>query len=544
MIIFFQFYNSLHRICSKKMQSKRKNRFYRRMKRITYKIFFTALFPTIIVGLATGVMILYLTAGSGESSLNAYENTMRRDFDTTAKWQTENVKSLLTEIYSDYLNNKISIDQARYTSAKLVRGLKYGTDGYFWIDSIDGTNIVSSVRSLEALNRIEMLDSDGKFMIKEFIAAAQNGGGFVDYRFPKTKGGEPLPKRSYLTMFEPYNWVIGTGNYVDDIDKAVDIMKNEQTQMLYKMLYGILTLLAATTIYVLFSGRKIAMPIINLTKEAKLLAQGNLNINIDIKSKDEIGELGNSLKSMTKKLGEIINQIKNEAMRTTMASREFGAASRKISDGANQLAATTQEVASSIEEMSAGIEQNSENSSQTENISLKVLQNIIESSKSVDELAKSLKVIINEISIIKDIAKQTNILALNATVEAAGAGVHGKSFAIIAKEIKTLAEDSANAAKKIDKLSINGIRLSNKSVKMLTELVPEMEETVKLVKGINIAATQQKSSVTQINNETGHLSILSQDNASISEETEANANELLMQATHLLDLISFFKQNN
>jgi len=512
------------------------------MRKITFKIFFTALLPTVLVGIVSAIMIFYLTSGTGESSLSAYENTMRRDFDTTAKWQTESVESLLKEIYTDYEAGKVSLGEAKNTSARLIRSLKYGTDGYFWVDSTDGTNIVSSVRELEGKNRIKMQDSDGKFIIKEFIKVAQNGGGFVDYRFPKTKTGQPLPKRSYLVLFAPYNWVIGTGNYVDDIDNAVQIMKKEQEEVLARMLYGISFFMLIAIVYILFSGRRISKPIILLTQNAEKIAGGNLGVKIDIKSKDEIGNLALSLKLLTKKLTEIINRINEEAKRTILASKEFGSASKKISDGANQLAATTEEVASSMEEMTANIQQNSENSDETTKISQKVLYHIKMSSRSVLELANALKIIINEISVIKEIAAQTNILALNATVEAAGAGEHGKSFAVIAKEIRLLAEDSAKAALRIDKLSNDSIDISDKSVTMLKNLVPKMEQTVKLVQEINTAGNEQKIGATQINNEISRLNFLSQDNASISEETEANANELLMQANHLLDVILYFKQ--
>ncbi len=513
------------------------------MKKIAFKIFFTALFPTIMVGLAAGFMIIYLTAGSGKSSLFAYEQTMRRDFDTTAKWQTENVKSLIYAVYQKYENGEISFIEAKKTSAELVRKIKYGNDGYFWIDSIDGTNIVSSVRELEGKNRYEMKDSDGKFIIKEFIKVAQNGGGFVDYRFPKISGQNPLPKRSYLLLFEPFGWVIGTGNYTDDIDNAVNEMKSEQDRMLLKMIIGIILLLSAASIFVLIQGRKISKPVVNLTKKAKLISEGDLNINIDKESNDEIGVLGNSLRIMIEKLSNIIDQINYEAERTVLASKEFISASKKISDGANILASTSEEVASSIEEMTASIYQNSMNSQETQKLSFNVLSGIKSSSKSVKRNAKALETIINEISVIKEIAAQTNILALNATVEAASAGQFGKSFAVIAKEIKILSDQSADAAKRIDKLSVESIMIADESVLKLKNLLPEMETVINLVKNINSAGEEQKSGASQINNEVMRLNRLSQENASISEETEANSNELSEQAMHLLDVISFFNKN-
>ncbi len=126
------------------------------MSKISNKIIFLALIPTVIVGTAVGIMLVYLTTSSDSSSLYAYEQTMRNDFDTTARWETETVRTMLDALTNKYFRGEITLDSAKSAGAELIRNIKYGQEGYFWVDRTDGVNIVSSVRSHEGTNRMHL----------------------------------------------------------------------------------------------------------------------------------------------------------------------------------------------------------------------------------------------------------------------------------------------------------------------------------------------------------------------------------------------------
>jgi len=511
------------------------------MKKITIKIFLLSIIPTIIVGVVTGIMFSTITGDSGKSSIFAYESTMRRDFDTTAKWETETVKTVIDAIYKRYIKGEISLIETKKLSAEIIRGLKYGKDGYFWVDSIDGTNIVSSVKEFEGKNRFNAQDVDGKYFIQDFINKGIKGGGFSDYRFPKSSDGQPLPKRSYLLLYKPFGWVIGTGNYIDDIDNEVAVMKKEQTIYLSKMIKLIIGLLIFATIVVIFLSKKMSKPIVILSKKVEQISTGNLNISLSTKSKDEIGQLAKSLETMIFKWKEIIITISDEANNISTTGIQLKNSALTISNSAIELASSAEEVASSMEEMNSNIMQNTENAKITEKIVTKVAEDIRTSSRAVKKTAAALKTITERSSVINEIAAKTNILALNASVEAALAGEHGKSFSVIAKEIRALAEQSKNAALKIDGLSKTGIDISEKSVLLLEKLIPDIEKTNDLVLNIHNAGIEQNLGAMQINEEIQHLNIVSQRNAAISQETETNSVSLTEQANILINSISFFK---
>jgi methyl-accepting chemotaxis protein len=137
--------------------------------------------------------------------------------DLVIKSQIETAISMLQAVYAKQQQGELTIEQAKQLGADLLRGLRYGQDGYFWADTTEGISVVLYGRKdFEGKNRLEYKDAKGKFIIRDFIAKAKAGGGYVDYWFPKMDETVPLPKRSYVQLFEPFGWVIGTGYYLKD----------------------------------------------------------------------------------------------------------------------------------------------------------------------------------------------------------------------------------------------------------------------------------------------------------------------------------------
>ena len=283
------------------------------MNKITNKIILLSLIPTLIIGLGIGIILSFFSGKSDSSSLFAYEKTMRNDYDSIARWEVETVISLLDGIYQNHLSGELSIDEAKNLAKSLVRKLKYGSNGYFWIDTREGINIVSSINENEGKNRINSKDARGNLFIKDFIKIAENGGGYSNYWFPKTKGEKALPKRSYIELFKPFNWVVGTGNYIDDIDNTINAMQDKQVGTLYNLLFIIFIVLIIAVISIIVLGKRIAKPIVILSAKARNIANGDLSIQINLSSNDEIGILASSLKLMVNQLKSIVLKIRDSA---------------------------------------------------------------------------------------------------------------------------------------------------------------------------------------------------------------------------------------
>lgn len=279
----------------------------------------------------------------------------------------------------------------------------------------------------------------------------------------------------------------------------------------------------------------------NLNKsidQTKRVARGDLTIEFSNETKSEL-EI--ALKEMVTKLKDVVLTIKNGAENINSSSKELSAASMQISEGASEQASSTEEVSASMEEMAASISENAENAKQAESITLKAEEGIMEGQKASNATINTMKEIAEKIKIINEIAEKTDLLAINAAIEAARAGEYGTGFAVVAAEIRNLAENSQKAAVKIIDISQNSLHIVEKSGEVFSTIVPEIQKSARLIQEIAAASMEQNSNANQVNEAIQQLNTTVQRNASTAEELASSSEELTNQNQNLLDSISYFK---
>ncbi|WP_419785662.1 methyl-accepting chemotaxis protein [Pseudodesulfovibrio sp.] len=303
---------------------------------------------------------------------------------------------------------------------------------------------------------------------------------------------------------------------------------------------AVMAILACLVIWLLAGG--IVRPIRTAVAFTEKIASGDFRNNqIDVKQKDEVGALSNTLKEMADNLKDVVVQVKTASENVAEGSAEMSASSNTVSEGATEQAASIEEVTSSMEQMTSNIEQNAQNALQTDELATKAAADAKESGKAVMQTVESMRSIAEKISIVEEIARQTNLLALNAAIEAARAGEHGKGFAVVAAEVRKLAERSGTAAAEISELSSSSMAVAEKAGGMLETLVPDIEKTASLVQEISAACNEQDSGAKQITSAIGQLDTVIQQNAAAAEEMASTSDQLAGQGQDLQKVMAFFQ---
>lgn len=553
--------------------------------KISRKIAMFAILTTVTVSFLLGFTAIYNEITMNKKNIDTLGATVREDYDAAIKNQVENVITLLQGMYDKYKAGELTLQQSKKMSADLVRNLRYNKDGYFWIDTSEGINVVLLGKPTEGTNRYDLKDVKGKFLIHEIIANGKKlDGGFTDYWFPKSGQTIALPKRGYSKYFEPFDWVVGTGNYVDDINKFISDKKIIQDRDLRNNIIRFssisIGLLILSVLLAFYFSKKITTPILLITK--LINKTENLDLAYDdkvhdkiLKYKDETGTIGKAVFNLRKILREIVTDIQHNSSEvlnqsgslvssTNETVESIGAvniAVEELAKGSTEQVKYAQQGVSKLQQLANKINSSVESSEivKKQSAVTKVVnsngisameglfnkfketeQSNSEAVKNIASLAEKSSSIGNIISTIQAIAGQTNLLALNAAIEAARAGESGKGFAVVADEVRKLAELTAESTKEISNMIEeiqNEIALAKKNMdkgqEMNNEANKSISEAEEAFRGIEKAIEEMLAQISTLDdniNEVNHGKdevLASIENISaISEESAASTEEV------------------
>jgi methyl-accepting chemotaxis protein len=429
-------------------------------------------------------------------------------------------------------------EEAQKQAMEAIRGLRYERDDYFWINDMTPVMVMHPTNpKLEGQNLSGMKDPDGKFLFNEMVALAKkSGSGQVDYRWPKPGSDEPVPKVSYVELFQPWGWILGSGIYVDDVQTEF----RQQALRAIGILVVIALLLGALVTLI---ARSIARPLEEAVSAMANIASGEADLtrSLDNHGHDELTALGGHFNAFTGKLRGVIGESLQAAGSLNEASQSLGEIAGSTQQHSQQQSQQMELVATAINEVSYAVQDVAKNAEHAANEvrlaeqqALQGQQNIEDSLRQIDQLSATIAQAVqvmqslaqestqigSVLEVIRAIAEQTNLLALNAAIEAARAGEQGRGFAVVADEVRMLAQRTQQSTAEIQSMIERLQGNSEAAVKVINASSQASQQTVE-------QARQAGESLSQIAASLRNLTGL---NASIASAT--------LQQSHVVDDIN------
>jgi methyl-accepting chemotaxis protein len=471
--------------------------------------------------------------------LTELRSSLLNDRKESIKQLVQVARNVVNGWYQKEKSGQLSHEDAQKGARDELWSLRFADNNYFFVQGYDGLSLVQLDRSLEDKNRIDIMDPYGVPTARRLIAAAQRGGDFVEYHGTRTGGvtsdvTSAVPKLSYALGFDPWQWSIGTGIYIDDVDADYN-----KIALVYGALGAGILALAAALAYLI--AHSISSQLSLVTERTSRLAEGNLVAEIPLlEDKHEMGRLARALevfKTSRRKADEIASMQREEqaaklrrqeaaerlidsfhertartiAAVTQAAERsrslagdlaEMAAQSRTriaaVNQASNDTTGNVQTIASAAEELSAAVIEVSRQASQSTTVAERAVAEADETSITMRGLATAANQIGEVIKLINGIASQTNLLALNATIEAARAGEAGRGFAVVASEVKALANQTTKATEDIQ-AQINAIQgETSRVVAAISSIGSTVSNMRTMATGIAAAMEEQGATTQEI----------------------------------------------
>jgi methyl-accepting chemotaxis protein len=530
---------------------------------------------TILCALGLGIFLFV--------SVNRLYSTLLEEKKAKTKEHIEVALSIIDGFRKQAASGALSQDQARQAAEDALRSARYADNQYFWINDMDGRMLMHPTNSqLVGTSILELKSATGNRIFADMIdVVRRQGSGFYSYLWKLPTDAEPRPKLSYVAGVAEWNWVIGTGVYIDDINALF----RQQMLVLGGIAIGILVVVTLAGQMIV---RGIVRPLGRLVAEMDELANGHLDrADFGVDRRDEIGDLGRSLQvfrrnaremerlrqdhdaqqrkaEVTRKetmtsvanqfessVGSVVQAVASAANQMQSASGTMAQSAQRASDEAasvsqasQQASSNVQTVASATEELSASIEEIARQMARSQAVAERAGEAAGRTNDLMQALNDSVGRIGTVVGLINDIAGQTNLLALNATIEAARAGDAGKGFAVVAGEVKTLANQTGKATGDIAQQIAEVQDKTTQAVGAIASIAAVIREMTE-ISGSVAAAVQQQSAATgeiarnveqassgteEVSSSIGRVERAARESGATAEQVRTSAQDLSRQA--------------
>ncbi|WP_298449848.1 methyl-accepting chemotaxis protein [uncultured Marinobacter sp.] len=528
------------------------------MKNLTIqmRVLLLALIPVILLTAFLTTYNLKQAQGIGTEAVAGFSS----DMETTKRQELKNYIELARTSIAHLYNQPASANdpEVREKAWEILRQLRFddsGSPGYVFAYDTSGVSVMHGVNpALEGKNLWGFKDPNGKYLIRELVNVARNGGGYVPYHWENSDTGEAAPKLGYAEMLPKWNIVIGTGFWVDGLEDQVAAMDSKVGGALGKAVVGsVTTSLIALAIIVFFAlivVRSIIRPLKSAVSAMSDIANGDgdLTRRLEAGSKDELGQLATAFNSFAEQVHGLVEGVLSSTRTLNEASAELNQIMDEAGQGVERQKSESDQVATAMNEMTAAAQEVAGNASEASSAAdhatvqvsdaqglvhqtIEVIgglsEQVEEGVKVIEKLGSDSHKIDSVLEVIREIADQTNLLALNAAIEAARAGEAGRGFAVVADEVRTLASRTQRSTQEIQETIERLQTGAGNAVKLIGSISERSEATVVETRKVNDALQRINQAVGTINDMNSQIASAAEEQTSVSETINQNVHEIV-----------------